>query len=106
MNVKTAKNRIYLYGNLVFENVEKGKKLLLAALEQIEGNKIVTIDLSRVNEIDSAGIQLLLSFIHSLETLDTEFKIKKMRKELFDLIILSGLNKFFRVKAEEVIGFK
>ncbi|MCX6580382.1 MAG: STAS domain-containing protein [Candidatus Aminicenantes bacterium] len=106
MNVKTAKNKISLDGDLILENAEKGKKLLLAALEKIDGSNTVAIDLEKVNEIDSSGFQLLLAFIRTLKDRDTDCELKKVRKEIADLVILSGLKKFIKIKAEEATGYK
>ncbi len=102
MNVKAAKNKISLDGDMILENIEKGKKLLLAALKKIDSSKTVTIDLERVNEIDSSGFQLLLAFIRSLQGQDIDFELIKVRKEIVDLVILSGLKKYLKIKAEEV----
>ncbi|HLP45209.1 MAG TPA: hypothetical protein VK469_04645 [Candidatus Kapabacteria bacterium] len=49
MNVKAAKNKVFLYRNFVYKNTEKGKKLLPAALE-IDSISIVTINPANVKE--------------------------------------------------------
>lgn len=106
MNVRAAKNKISLDGDLILENAQQGKKLMLAALEKIDSSKTVSINLERVNEIDSSGLQLLLAFIRTLQGRDIDCQLKKVQKAIADLIILSGLNKFLVVKAEEIIGYK
>lgn len=82
MNVKAAKNKIFLYGNWILEIAENGKKLLLAALENIDSSRTTFIELTKVNRIGSAGIQLLLSFIRSPESRDTDFEISRNLQEL------------------------
>lgn len=82
MNVKAAKNKIFLYGNWILEIAENGKKLLLAALENIDSSRTICIDRTKVNRIDSPGIQLLLSFIRSPESRDTDFEISRNLQEL------------------------
>lgn len=104
MKIKTTKNKISLEGDLIFETAEKEKEQLLAALDKIHSGKTVTIDLGKVNEIDSSGFQLLLALIRSLENRDTEFKIKKVRKVVFDVIELAGLNKFFKIETADLIA--
>jgi anti-anti-sigma factor len=104
MKVKSAKNKISPEGDLIFENAEKGKEAFLSALDKIDSSKAVTIDLSKVDEIDSSGFQLLLAFIRTLQNRDIEFKIKKIRAEVFELVKLTGLNKFFRIQSTDVIG--
>jgi anti-anti-sigma factor len=105
MNVIAENNNITLDGLLILENAEKGKVLLLAALEKIDNSKNIILNLESVNEIDSSGFQLLLSFIKKLQGLDLNCELKKVQKAIADLIVLSGLNKFLIIKAEEVIGY-
>lgn len=106
MNVKAVKNKISLDGDLILENAEQGKKLVLTVLEKIDGGKTVSLNLEKVNEIDSSGLQLLLSFIRSLRDRDIDCELKKVQKTIFDLVVLSGLNKYLNIKTEEVIGYK
>ena len=81
MKVKSAKNKISPEGDLIFENAEKGKEVFLSALDKIDSSKAVIIDLSKVDEIDSSGFQLLLAFIRTLQNRDIEFNIRKIRAE-------------------------
>ncbi|MCP5107979.1 MAG: STAS domain-containing protein [bacterium] len=103
MKVKATKNKISLDGEMIFENAETGKELLLAVLDKIDSSKAVTIDFSKVREIDTSGFQLLLAFIHTLASRDISFKIKKVRSEVFDLVNLAGMNKFLKIEAADVI---
>ena len=89
---------------MIVEHAEKGKEQLLTALDKIHTGKTVTIDLGKVNEVDSAGFQLLLALIRSLENRDTEFKMKKVRKVVFDVIELAGLNKFFKIETTDLVA--
>lgn len=50
MNVKAAKNEVFLYRNFVLKNNEKGKKLLTAALEKIDSSSIVTINPAKIKK--------------------------------------------------------
>jgi anti-anti-sigma factor len=104
MKVKSAKNKISPEGDLIFENAEKGKEVFLSALDKIDSSKAVIIDLSKVDEIDSSGFQLLLAFIRTLQNRDIEFNIRKIRAEVFELVKLTGLNKFFRIQSADVIA--
>ena len=104
MKIKTTKNKISLEGNLIVENAGKGKEQLLYALDKIRSGKTVTIDLGKVNEVDSSGFQLLLALIRSLENRDTDFKIKKVRKMVFDVIQLAGFNKFFKIETTDLVA--
>jgi anti-anti-sigma factor len=104
MKIKTTKNKISLEGDMIIENAEKGKEQLLAALDKIHTGKTVTIDLGKVNELDSSGFQLLLALIRSLENRDIQFKLKRVRKVVFDVIELAGLNKFFKIETTDLVA--
>ncbi len=103
MKIKRAKNKLVFDGDLIFENAEQVKDLLLKEMDQLGTAKTVNIDLSKVREIDSSGFQLLLAFIKTLENRDIAFKIKKVSQEIFDLVKIAGLNKFLKIQATEVI---
>ncbi len=103
MKIKRVKNKLLLDGDLISENAEATKELLLAEIDHISNAKTVTIDLSKVTEIDSSGFQLLLSFIKTLESLEIGFKIKKIGEELFELVKIAGLNKYFKIQSADVI---
>ncbi len=103
MKIKRAKNKLSLTGDLVFEYADQGKDLLLNELDRIDASKAVTIDLTSVQEIDSSGFQLLLSFIKTLENRDIGFKLKKVHRDVFDLVNLAGLNKYLKIQAADVI---
>lgn len=104
MKIKTVKNKISLEGELIIEHAEEVKELLLASMDKIGDAKSVTLDLGKVKEIDSSGFQLLLSFIQTLQNREIDFKIKKVREEVFNLVELAGLNKFFKIHAADVVN--
>ena len=103
MKIKTVKNKISLEGELIIENAEEGKQLLLSAMDKVGDARSVTLDLGKVKEIDSSGFQLLLAFIRTLQNRDIDFKMKKVREEVFNLVELAGLNKFFKIHAADVV---
>lgn len=103
MKIKTAKNKVSLEGELVFEHAEQGKELLLSAMDKIDEAKMVTIDLAKVKEIDSSGFQLVLAFIRTLENRDIRYRVRKVREEVYHLVELAGLNKFLKIQQVDVV---
>ena len=97
MKIKGARNQIIVEGNLTFDNAEQVKEGLLEKLAKVKTDKEVMMDLSRVEAIDSTGIQLLIAFFKSLENRKIKYKVKSIGDEMLETLELSGLNKFFRV---------
>lgn len=98
MKIKGARNRIIVEGNLTFANAEQVKEGLLEKLAKVKTDKEVVMDLSRVEALDSAGIQLLIAFFKSLEKRKMKYKVEGIADEMLETLELSGLNKFFRVR--------
>jgi len=98
INIKYAKNKITFEGNLIFENAQEVKKLLLEKLDMIAAKKPLTVELSGVVEIDSSGIQLLISFFKSLEGRQIGYKIMGISDEMEDVLTISGLTKYFKLE--------
>ncbi|MGE5340164.1 MAG: lipid asymmetry maintenance protein MlaB [Candidatus Omnitrophota bacterium] len=99
MKIKGVQNNVIVEGNLIFDNAKQLKDGLLAKLEKFKkdrSDKEVGIDLSRIEEIDSSGIQLLIAFFKSLQKHKIQYKIIGMNDETVDVLELAGLNKFFK----------
>lgn len=98
MKIKGTKNKITVEGNLIFDNSEELKEKLLERIDHITPHKPVIVDLSRVEEIDSSGLQILLSFFKTLQNLSVKFNVTNINKEMLDILNLSGLTKYFRLE--------
>jgi anti-anti-sigma factor len=98
MKIKGTKNKIVCEGNLIFDNAELVKEALLDKLAKINTDKPVTFDLSKVEEVDSSGLQLLLSFFRTLENREIAFKVTDISDQMLEVLTLSGLNKYFRLE--------
>lgn len=95
MKVKAAKNKLSVEGSLIFDNAEPLKEELLAKLEKLKPDKPVKIDFSHVEEIDSSGIQLLISLFKTMESRNLRYKLESISDEMVEILDLSGLNKYF-----------
>jgi len=98
MNIKGTKNKILIEGNLIIDHVEDAKKELLKKLENITPGKPVVLDLSRVEEIDSSGLQLLVAFFKSLQNKGINFNVTSINKDMLEVLNISGLAKYFRLE--------
>ena len=67
---------------------------------EIEGYKVFELDLSGVEEIDSAGIQLLLALNNELKRLNKEFKISIMSASVTKLVQVYGLSERLNIIGE------
>jgi anti-anti-sigma factor len=101
MKIKGSKNNIVCEGNFIFDNAEALKEALIEKLEKLDDSKTVTFDLSHLEEVDSSGIQLLLSFFKTLEERRIQYKVTQISEELLEVLDLSGLSKFFRLEVSE-----
>jgi anti-anti-sigma factor len=98
MKIKGSKNKIICEGNFIFDNADSVKEALLARLEKISPGKPVTIELEHVEEVDSSGLQLLLSLFKTLESRKLQYKVTNVADEMMEVLELSGLSKFFRLE--------
>lgn len=98
MNIKGTKNKIVCEGNFIFDNAEALKVALLEQLDKIKADKPVTIELAQVEEVDSSGLQILLSFFRTLENRKIQYHIVNVSDEMLEILNLSGLNKYFRLE--------
>lgn len=95
MKVKAAKNKLSVEGSLIFDNSERLKDELLAKLEKLKPEKPVKLDFSQIQEIDSSGIQLLISLFKTLESRKLRYKLESISDEMAEILEMSGLNKYF-----------
>ncbi|HNQ85406.1 MAG TPA: STAS domain-containing protein [Deltaproteobacteria bacterium] len=78
---------IHFKGNLVVSTIENVHSTLESLLER--SSRVVTLDLSGVNEIDIAGLQLLYSLKMTFET-DGALRIRAFSPTIGDILGASG----------------
>jgi len=98
MKIKGSKNNVIVEGNLIFDNAQQAREALLSKLGKLTDDKEVTIDLSQVTEIDSSGIQLLISFFKSLDKHKFRYKINGITDEIMEILNLAGIIKYFKIE--------
>lgn len=98
MNIKGTKNKVSIEGNLIIDHAEKVKEELMKRLDNITPGKPLILDLSRVEEVDSSGLQLLVAFFKSLQNRGITFSVTAIHKDMLEVLNLSGLAKYFRLE--------
>jgi anti-anti-sigma factor len=97
MEISTDSQGVIVFkGNLVVSNIE----VVHSALESVfeESSRNIVIDISQVEEIDIAGLQLLFSLKKTFEG-DGSMHIRSLNQSIKDILDLSG----FDVALKEVI---
>ena len=90
MEISTdSQGTIVFKGNIVVTNIESIHSEIESLLE--ESSRHITIDLSQVDEIDIAGLQLLYSLKKTFEC-DGALHILAINQSIRDIIDLSGFN--------------
>jgi anti-anti-sigma factor len=90
MEISTdSQGTIVFKGNLVVTNIESIHSEIESLLE--ESSRYITIDLSQVEEIDIAGLQLLYSLKKTSEGAGA-LHILAINQSIRDIIDLSGFN--------------
>jgi anti-anti-sigma factor len=90
MEISTdSQGTIFFKGNLVVTNIE----LIHSEIETIleESSRNITINLSRVEEIDIAGLQFLYSLKKTIES-DGSLHLIAINQSIRDIIDLSGFS--------------
>lgn len=88
MEISLDSQGVFLFkGNLVASNIENVHSTLESLLE--ESSRVITLDLSQVDEIDIAGLQLLYSLKKTFEA-DGALRICALSPALNEILDLSG----------------
>ncbi len=95
MNIKRTKNAIELAGDIIFEHVADGHKRLIKDLESLDYKKPIRLDLSQVKEVDSSGLQLLLSLFLNIRKKEASLEVVSISDTLIETIELAGLKRQF-----------
>jgi anti-sigma B factor antagonist len=98
MKIKGAKNKITVEGNLILDDAGELKEKLLERMDKITPGKPLVLDLSKVEEVDSSGLQLLVSFFKTLQNRGVKFNVARINKQMLEILNLSGLSKYFRLE--------
>ena len=90
MEISTDSQGVIVFkGNLVVSNIEVVHSALESVLE--ESSRDIVIDISQVEEIDIAGLQLLFSLKKTFEG-DGSLRIRSLNQSIRDILDLSGFS--------------
>ncbi len=90
---KDDNNTIIIKGSLVVAEIETAYPKLEPLLEQVSNS--ITVDLVNVEEVDTAGLQLILSLKKTAEE-SGSFYIKDLSNPLKEAIRVSGLDQVLK----------
>jgi anti-anti-sigma factor len=93
MKAEKRKDAFSLKGGLVVEEAPQLREVLLSLGEKVNPGETVRIDLSQIDEIDSAGVQVLISFQKMMRGKQVTVEWLKMAEEFKKLLILAGIHK-------------
>ena len=89
-------NNWCLSENLIFSTTTRLEQLVQSALQTIADNEALSIDLSKLDKIDSAGVSLLLSIIHHCQHNNILLKFNNFNsQDAQQLITIHGLRDIF-----------
>jgi len=97
MNIKRTQNAIEISGDIIFEHVSVGHERLKKDLDSLELKEPVRLDLSQIREIDSSGLQLLLSFFMDIRKKGGKLELVAVSDSLIETCELAGLKKQFNL---------
>lgn len=95
---KEPNNRLVIQGEFTIYTASELKGQILGALL---ANNDLEIDLSKVEEFDAAGLQLLVVAKKTAATLNRKLRITGCPPAVLDILSLSGLTGFFANEFDE-----
>ena len=95
--IEKKRNKIYVRGHCLADDADQVRQDLLDIEGEIADNAKIELDLSGLEEIDSAGIQLLIAFVKSLKKRKVTATLVRVEPQPLSLLKLSGLTKFFKI---------
>lgn len=85
--------------DIVAANSEDIKQKLKDALS--DDLKVLTVDLDKVQQVDSVGVGVLIACYNSLRKEGKEFKLINVDTKIFELFQVMRLNKHFEIEVKQ-----
>ena len=85
-------NQFTLSGELTFDTAQE---LFDQAARIFSGKSRVTVDLSDINRVDSAGLALLMEWLRVARREKVELEFRNLPAQMTSLIMVSGLQELF-----------
>ena len=96
MEISIKRGEIFFNGDFILENGEEIKDSLSKMLKKIK-TKEVSLNLIDIEEIDSAGLQLILSFCKTMKKQGIHFFVAKLNDSVRETLNISGLGKYLNL---------
>jgi len=95
--IEKKRNKIYVRGHCLADDADQVRQDLLDIEGEVADSTKIELDLSGLEEIDSAGLQLLIAFVKTLKKRKVTATLVRVEPQLLSLLKLSGLTKFFKI---------
>jgi len=89
-----------LEGRLDTRNYPETEKKLMEDIEN--GERVMLLDLSKLNYISSSGLRVLLMVLKKLHALKGSIVLLGLQDQIKEIFEISGFNKFFEIQEERI----
>jgi len=96
MEITNKGGELFFNGEFVLENVEDIKDNLLKVLAKIKTQDI-KLNFINVLELDSAGLQTILSFCKTLKEKKIDYSVSSINENILNILEISGLGKYLNL---------
>jgi len=90
--------KFIIQNDLIAPNVKNMNKVLMDALDETAGIEEVTIDLNKIENIDSVGVSFVVSLYKNISNEGLEFRIVNASNDIIQLFKLMRLDEFFIIE--------
>lgn len=97
MKIDVQKNGVWLKGRLVVDEAVEIREGFLSLANEAAAGKPLVVHCTEVEEIDSAGVQLLLALRKSLKKKNIALEIADLDENLAAILKLAGIHKILKI---------
>jgi anti-anti-sigma factor len=96
MEITNKGGELFFNGEFILENVEDIKNDLLKVLSEIK-TQDVKLNFINILELDSAGLQTILSFCKTLKENNVGYSVSSINEDILNILEISGLGKYLNL---------
>jgi anti-anti-sigma factor len=96
MEILNKKGEFFFKGEFILDNVDNIKSDLTKMTSKIKTNEI-KLNFNDVLEIDSAGLQIIISFCKTLKEKKIGFVTENISEDIKHILEISGLGKYLNL---------
>ena len=96
MKISLKKNELLFEGEFILDNAEEIKSILSKLLSKIK-TKEIKLNLINVMELDSAGLQIILSFCKTIKEKGIDHSVSEINEDISVILKTSGLGRYLNL---------